>query len=274
MEHRQDLPARPREAPACRSSRRSGWTRSATSTRAPSTPASRRSATSSSSRRSARARGTPAGTTPGSRQQRSLAITHAKNLLSVGRRVMIQRYLRKVDTAGETALVFIDGPVQPRGPQGRAARGPVPRGAPVLYRRRGHDRAGRQRRRARARASASSRRCRASSPGADGPLLYARVDLIPDDEGNPVVLEVELTEPSLFFALVGGLRRAVRRRDRRAALTSAGSGRGHCLPIPEVLPASGTLLDAPAYASGDRGGYSSGGRAPGCGPGGRGFKSR
>ena len=55
-------------------------------------------------------------------QQRSLAITHAKNLLSVGRRVMIQRYLRNVDTAGETALVFIDGAVQPRGPQGRAAR--------------------------------------------------------------------------------------------------------------------------------------------------------
>ena len=42
-------------------------------------------------------------------QQRSLAITHAKNLLSVGRRVMIQRYLGKVDTVGETALVFIEG---------------------------------------------------------------------------------------------------------------------------------------------------------------------
>ena len=41
-------------------------------------------------------------------------------------------------------------------------------------------------------------------PGADGPLLYARVDLIPDDEGNPVVLEVELTEPSLFFAHAEG----------------------------------------------------------------------
>jgi len=37
------------------------------------------------------------------------------------------------------------------------------------------------------------------APGADGPLLYTRVDLIPDDEGNPVVLELELTEPSFFF---------------------------------------------------------------------------
>jgi hypothetical protein len=30
--------------------------------------------------------------------------------------------------------------------------------------------------------------------------LYARVDLIRDAEGAPRVLEVELTEPSLFFA--------------------------------------------------------------------------
>ena len=31
------------------------------------------------------------------------------------------------------------------------------------------------------------------------PLLYARVDLIHDDDGSPRVLELELTEPSLFF---------------------------------------------------------------------------
>lgn len=30
-------------------------------------------------------------------------------------------------------------------------------------------------------------------------LLYARVDLIPDTDGIPLVIEVELTEPSLFF---------------------------------------------------------------------------
>lgn len=33
----------------------------------------------------------------------------------------------------------------------------------------------------------------------DAPLLYARVDLIPDDDGEPVLLELELAEPSLFF---------------------------------------------------------------------------
>jgi hypothetical protein len=30
--------------------------------------------------------------------------------------------------------------------------------------------------------------------------MYARIDLIHDHEGRPVVLELELTEPSLFLA--------------------------------------------------------------------------
>jgi hypothetical protein len=34
---------------------------------------------------------------------------------------------------------------------------------------------------------------------ARGPLLYARVDLLPGDDGAPVLVELELTEPSLFF---------------------------------------------------------------------------
>lgn len=38
----------------------------------------------------------------------------------------------------------------------------------------------------------------------DEPLLYTRVDLLPDEDGNPVVLEVEVTEPSLFLRLADG----------------------------------------------------------------------
>ena len=37
-----------------------------------------------------------------------------------------------------------------------------------------------------------------------GPLAYARVDLIRDARGEPVVLELELAEPSLFFAYAPG----------------------------------------------------------------------
>jgi hypothetical protein len=35
-------------------------------------------------------------------------------------------------------------------------------------------------------------------------LLYARVDLIRDREGKPVLLELELTEPSLFLVQAEG----------------------------------------------------------------------
>ena len=35
---------------------------------------------------------------------------------------------------------------------------------------------------------------------AASPLLYARIDLLPAPSGHPMVLEVELTEPSLFLA--------------------------------------------------------------------------
>jgi hypothetical protein len=35
-------------------------------------------------------------------------------------------------------------------------------------------------------------------------LLYARVDLVPGDDGRPLVLEVELVEPSLFLRFDDG----------------------------------------------------------------------
>ncbi len=34
----------------------------------------------------------------------------------------------------------------------------------------------------------------------DGSLLYARLDLVEDDDGSPLISELELIEPSLFFA--------------------------------------------------------------------------
>ena len=37
-----------------------------------------------------------------------------------------------------------------------------------------------------------------------GTPLYARVDLIRDQKGEPVVLELELIEPSLFFRFAVG----------------------------------------------------------------------
>lgn len=136
-----------------------------------------------------------AGVTP----SRSLAITHAKNLLAVGRRVMLQRYLTRVDTAGETALVYVDGELSHTVRKGASLAGPYRAGEKegVMFREKVVD----------ARDATEQERAVADQVVAElraifpdrAPLLYTRVDLIPDDDDNPVVLEVELAEPSFFF---------------------------------------------------------------------------
>ena len=133
---------------------------------------------------------------------RSLAITHAKNLLHAGRHVMLQRYLRQVDTVGETALVYFDGTLSHTVRKAPLLDGPFRASTTTsaLYKEEVMS--------ARAASAAElevAERVVAALPGLvpglDGPPLYARVDLIPDDDGHPVVLELELTEPSFFFAL-------------------------------------------------------------------------
>ena len=130
---------------------------------------------------------------------RMLAITHAKNLLAVGRTVMLQRYLRRVDTVGETALVYIDGQFSHSVRKGALLEGPYRADEiDLLYRQ--EQMAPREA--TDAEREVADRTIAALSeifPQLDGPLLYARVDLIPDDEGTPVILELELTEPSLFL---------------------------------------------------------------------------
>jgi hypothetical protein len=44
----------------------------------------------------------------------------------------------------------------------------------------------------------------AAVPGGADQLLYARVDLIPGPDGAPVLVELELTEPSLFLGHAEG----------------------------------------------------------------------
>ena len=54
-------------------------------------------------------------------QHDEAAVAHVTALLAEGRTVMVQPYLSEVDTAGETALLFFGGELQPRDPQGPAA---------------------------------------------------------------------------------------------------------------------------------------------------------
>lgn len=136
---------------------------------------------------------------------RMLAITHAKNLLGMGRHVMVQRYLSQVDTVGEMGLVYVDGQFSHSAHKAALLHGPYraedTQGTPFR-----HDATD-------AREASSAERDLADRvvaelprvfPQLAGPLLYTRVDLIPDNDGNPVILEVELIEPALFFSHAPG----------------------------------------------------------------------
>lgn len=131
-------------------------------------------------------------------QQRGLAEAHAEKLLARGDTVMLQPYLGAVDTAGETAMLHIGGVFSHAIRKGPLLDGPDLRdGAPLWS----EDIAPRE---ASAEERDVARRTLAAIPGGSGQLLYARVDVIPGPDGAPVVLEVELTEPSLFLATSPG----------------------------------------------------------------------
>lgn len=121
------------------------------------------------------------------------AITaHVERLLTAGRSVLLQPYLDRVDEAGETALIHFDGHYSHairKGPLLRKDEGPTAElYAPeqIEARQPGTDE----------RALAAN--VLAALPFADAPA-YARVDLIRSGDGAPVLLELELAEPSLFF---------------------------------------------------------------------------
>ena len=63
---------------------------------------------------------------------------------------------------------------------------------------------------------AVAERALAAVPGNGADLLYARVDLLPGPDGTPVLIELELTEPSLFLGY----------NDRAAARLAAAIARG------------------------------------------------
>ncbi len=135
---------------------------------------------------------------------------HARALLNAGRGVMVQPYLAAIDTYGETGLVYFD-----------AELSHAFRKAPILaldapptdefYA--PEEISGRE-------PSAAERAVGAATIAACGgsELLYGRVDLVPGPDGAPLVLEVELAEPSYFVRVAptaaGRFAAAVRRRLR------------------------------------------------------------
>ncbi len=139
---------------------------------------------------------------PADPTHRDLAVAHVRRLTAAGRTAMVQPYLDAVDTAGETALLFVAGP------DGLTFSHAIRKGAMLdgpdlgvegLYRPERIDA-----RTATGEQLAVAERVLAEVPGGPQRLLYARVDLIPGPDGAPVLIELELTEPSLFLGHADG----------------------------------------------------------------------
>jgi glutathione synthase/RimK-type ligase-like ATP-grasp enzyme len=123
------------------------------------------------------------------------AIAHIERLLQLERSVLLQPYLGGIDRYGESALIFLEGgfshgvrlgaslATAPEMGEGLFALEDITTRAPTVAERRVAD--------------------QALAAVAGGPLLYARVDVVPGRDG-PLVLELELCEPSLYLVFGDG----------------------------------------------------------------------
>lgn len=127
------------------------------------------------------------------------ARSHAAALHEAGRTVMVQPYLSEVDTAGETALIYFDGEFSHA-----VRKAPMLERATVNVLAPGLSTGLFQPERITARRPDDAELAVGAQVLAylrqrfGGDLLYARVDVLPSPAG-PVVIEVELTEPSFFL---------------------------------------------------------------------------
>jgi glutathione synthase/RimK-type ligase-like ATP-grasp enzyme len=128
------------------------------------------------------------------------ARAHVAHLHEEGRTAMVQPYLAGVDRAGEAALIFIDGRFSHA-----VTKGPMlPSG--TVHRTDGYVLFVEEQITPREPSTAErdvAEAALAVVTARFGTLLYARLDLLPGDDG-PVVVEVELTEPSLFLGRADG----------------------------------------------------------------------
>jgi glutathione synthase/RimK-type ligase-like ATP-grasp enzyme len=124
------------------------------------------------------------------------ALAHAADLVAAGRTAMLQPYQRSVDARGETAMLFLGGAFSHavrKGPllapgegvrQDRNSRGDLRPVAPT---------------RAQLEVAHAVHEAIPDLVREAAAALYARIDLVESEAGGPVVLELELTEPSLFL---------------------------------------------------------------------------
>jgi hypothetical protein len=136
-------------------------------------------------------------------EQEALARAHVDRLHAAGRTAMIQPYLEAVDTAGETGILCTpdaDGTLTYSHAirKGPLLTGPDTGRPHTEYREEIEPRIPSTAEWALATAALTT------IPGGPRRLLYARVDMIPGPDGAPLLVELELVEPSLFFFTAPG----------------------------------------------------------------------
>ena len=121
---------------------------------------------------------------------------HSAQLIAAGRTSMTQPYISSVDDEGETAMLFFGGkfshairkgPMLARGEgvqQDRDSREAITPRSPTAAQRE---------------VAEAALQTAGSSLGSATDLLYARVDLVTGPGGSPLLIELELAEPSVFL---------------------------------------------------------------------------
>ena len=127
-------------------------------------------------------------------EQHDSAVRQLQRMHAEGLTAMVQPYMRGIETAGERALQFCGGNLLHA-----SRKGPVlAPGTPYDQRKVAHP--GLTDWTPSLADTALARRALAFVPGRPE-LLYARVDVVDDEDGQPRVMELELVEPNLFLWL-------------------------------------------------------------------------
>jgi len=123
---------------------------------------------------------------------RSEAISHIQTLFLNGQNVMIQPYLASIDTAGETDLILLNGKyshaIRKKALLDKDGTVNTPRF---------EFRSLRQAKSDEIQVADNAVRSVSKILQLEKSLLYARVDMVREQSGRPIVLELEITEPSL-----------------------------------------------------------------------------
>ncbi len=130
--------------------------------------------------------------------ERALVLDHTNSLLDRGMTVMVQPYLELIERVGERGLIYLGNRFSHavHKPPLLVERGPFAAGSltvDIIEPTRVTD---------------ADLEFAASVldvvPGGSDRLLYSRVDLAPGGDGSPLLIELEVTEPNLYFNCADG----------------------------------------------------------------------